>query len=80
MRTIALRVLSLVVICGGCARNRAEDAPASQGSAAPDPLAAREKVAHSAAEAWLSIVDAGNYLQSWTEAATGFKGVFFRFP
>jgi len=34
-----------------------------------------EQAAESAARAWLALVDAGNYAQSWTDAATLFKKV-----
>jgi uncharacterized cupin superfamily protein len=39
----------------------------------PDMTAANEDVAASAAEAWLSSVDAGNYPQSWSDATTRFR-------
>lgn len=32
-----------------------------------------EKAAQAAAEAWLALVDAGNYAQSWTDASTLFR-------
>jgi hypothetical protein len=73
--TISLCFLLVAAICSGCARNRAEEAPAGQSSTAADTTGTREKVARSAAEAWLSVVDAGDYPQSWTDAAAGFKGV-----
>jgi hypothetical protein len=34
----------------------------------------KEKAAEAAARAWLSLVDEGKYAESWTEAATFFKG------
>ncbi len=36
-------------------------------------IMSNEKNAQSAAEAWLSLVDAGKYSQSWSEAAASFK-------
>ena len=35
--------------------------------------AAKKKAAQASAESWLALVDAGNYTQSWDEAATFFK-------
>jgi hypothetical protein len=46
-------------------------------SASPLALAADvkpEDAAQKAAEAWLALVDAGKYGESWEEAATYFKG------
>ena len=33
-----------------------------------------EEAAQTAAEAWLGLIDAGSYAQSWTEAAALFRG------
>ncbi len=46
---------------------------AASSSAATSPAATPETDAEHAAEAWLAEVDAGQYAQSWTEAATQFK-------
>jgi hypothetical protein len=56
-----LMYLSVIAIvsCVGCSTSSNSDA---------------EKAAVDAAEAWLSIVDGGNYADSWVEAAGLFKG------
>jgi hypothetical protein len=46
---------------------------ASARATAPQVPMTNEKAAQAAAEAWLSLVDAGNAAQSWTEAAAYFK-------
>jgi hypothetical protein len=67
-------LLWLLVLALGCARGRPD---ATQGADASPTLAQAsmtpEKDAQVAAEAWLAHVDAGNYGQSWIEAAESFK-------
>src|SRR6266849_6162134 len=67
MRVAAtLCILAMSSAQMACTRDRGQDAPT-------DSPMNREKSAQSAAEAWLVLVDAGNYSQSWTEAAAYFK-------
>src|ERR1017187_420161 len=40
----------------------------------PNPKSAAEKSATSAAQAWLALIDDGNYAKSWQEASTFFQG------
>jgi len=69
-----------MLVCG-CAREKAPDssvqAPATPATQAPGAAPAvpmtNEKAAQAAAEAWLSLVDAGKASQSWAEAAAYFK-------
>jgi hypothetical protein len=74
---VSARILlpAAVMICG-CAHEKSPDvrtdAPATAATAA-DVAMANERAAQSTAEEWLSLVDAGNSSQSWTEAATLFK-------
>jgi len=44
-------------------------------ASAQGPASADEAVAQSAAEAWLGLVDSGSYPESWTSAASLFKGL-----
>jgi hypothetical protein len=57
----------------GCSRDKGRDVPAPPSSTSQGASETPEKIAASAAEDWLSLVDAGNYEQSWTEADTGFR-------
>lgn len=62
-----------ILLLVGCARDRSQSTdtqaiPTGQGAAMTN-----EKEAQSAAEAWLALVDAGNYAQSWNDAAAYFK-------
>jgi hypothetical protein len=64
--------LSLSVLLLACRTNT------SAGSAEPttdsrEDAGSKEKAAQAAAAMWLSLVDAGNHGQSWTEAADLFK-------
>jgi hypothetical protein len=65
-----------LMLLGGCAHEepRETSATAPQTTAA-EATPSNEKAAQSAAEEWLSLVDAGNYAKSWSEAAVGFKRV-----
>jgi|HubBroStandDraft_1064217.scaffolds.fasta_scaffold32038_3 hypothetical protein len=75
-RRSARRLLSVLVLVCGCACEKATDS-STQGpistAAAPAVPVTNEKAAQSAAEAWLSLVDANNISQSWAEAAAPFK-------
>jgi len=72
----AASVLAAAVLVCGCTRASASDANASGGAAtaaAEQAAMTNEKAAQVAAEAWLALVDAGSYSQSWTEAAAFFR-------
>ena len=71
----AWSLLSLLMMVCGCAHEKSPDAhtEASASIATADVPMTNEQAAQAAAEAWLSLVDAGNASQSWTEAATLFK-------
>jgi hypothetical protein len=56
------------------ASSTAPAAPATAASARA-PATGDEAAAQSAAEAWLGLVDAGSYSESWTNAASLFKGL-----
>jgi hypothetical protein len=75
-RLPARRLLSVLVLVCGCACEKATDTstqgPTSTAAALAVPVT-NEKAAQSAAEAWLSLVDASNISQSWAEAAAPFK-------
>jgi hypothetical protein len=66
------------VILAGCVHDKPQG---PGGRVAPTTAVAQEdgmtneKAAQAATEAWLSIVDAGDYAKSWTEAAAGFQRV-----
>jgi hypothetical protein len=68
----AAAILSLSALLLGCRTNTtAVGAEPTTGSR--DDAGSKEKAAQAAAEAWLSLVDAGSYGQSWTGAADLFK-------
>ena len=48
--------------------------PASTASPGSTPKSAAEKAATSAAQAWLALIDDGNYAKSWQEASAFFQG------
>ena len=48
--------------------------PASTTSPSSTPKSAAEKAATSAAQAWLALIDGGNYAKSWQEASDFFQG------
>ena len=48
--------------------------PASTASPGSTPKSEAEKAATSAAQAWLALIDGGNYAKSWQEAAAFFQG------
>jgi hypothetical protein len=48
--------------------------PASIASPGSTPKSEAEKAATSAAQAWLALIDNGNYAKSWQEAAAFFQG------
>ena len=48
--------------------------PASTASPGATPKSAAEKAATSAAQAWLALIDDGNYAKSWQEASAFFQG------
>jgi hypothetical protein len=48
--------------------------PASSASPGSTPKSAAEKAATSAAQAWLALIDDGNYVKSWQEASVFFQG------
>jgi hypothetical protein len=75
MRAAALCILSMVILGEGygCGRTSGDSPPPAQGPASQEASTSNEKAAQSAAEEWLSLVDAANYSQSWAEAAAGFK-------
>jgi hypothetical protein len=47
--------------------------PAAPSASASPPAPTNEQAAQAAAEAWLAMVDAGDYAKSWDEAAAAFK-------
>jgi hypothetical protein len=64
------------MLLGGCAHDKPQNTSAEAlPITATEVTMTNEKAAQSAAEEWLSFVDAGNYAKSWTEAAVGFKRV-----
>src|SRR5579863_6011847 len=72
MRALLVSLLPVLMV-SGCAHEKSPDArtePATTTGTTADVPMANEKAAQSAAEAWLSLVDAGNSSQSWTDAAT----------
>jgi hypothetical protein len=78
VRASARSLLCGLMLLGGCAHEKPQDtdmAARPTTAAAPEAAMTNEKAAQVAAEAWLSVVDAGNYAKSWTEAAVGFKRV-----
>jgi len=78
VRASARSLLCGLMLLGGCAHEKAQDtdmAARPTTAVAPEAAMTNEKAAQVAAEAWLSLVDAGNYAKSWTEAAVGFKRV-----
>lgn len=48
--------------------------PASAASPGSHPKSAAEKAATSAAQAWLALIDDGNFAKSWQEASASFRG------
>ena len=48
--------------------------PASTASPGSTPKSVAEKAATSAAQAWLALIDDGNYAKSWQEASAFFQG------
>ena len=56
-RLISIAMLALLLCSAGFAQDEA----------------AKKTAAQASAESWLALVDAGNYAQSWDEAATSFK-------
>jgi hypothetical protein len=75
MRAAVFCCVSLSVLAVHCNRTTLDsNASADTSTAAQaDALASPEKAAQEAAEAWLALVDAGKYNESWTEAAQYFK-------
>ena len=69
-RATVLVAAALVCSCG---RASASDTNASTASGGEQGTTTNEKAAQAAAEAWLALVDAGSYAQSWTEAAAFFR-------
>jgi hypothetical protein len=77
----ARAVFMVLALACGCAQEKPASfpptpapAPAPQPATTSEPPPSNEKAAQLAAEGWLALVDAGNYPQSWTEAAAVFKG------
>lgn len=60
MRAVSVTVMAISLICFGFTQLWAESEA--------------EKAAVSAAQAWLSFIDGGNYPESWNEASTYFRG------
>jgi hypothetical protein len=69
VRAIARSLLWGGLLLAGCSH----DGPQADDTHAPSTATSNEKAAQSAAEAWLALVDAGNYAQSWNDAAAYFK-------
>jgi hypothetical protein len=73
--TFAFAVLFAALACGCQTTSSAPTAPTGAPSASSqEATTADEKAAQTAAEAWLALVDAGTYAQSWAGAASFFKG------
>jgi Protein of unknown function (DUF4019) len=60
MKTIYAILMTLLLICLGSTSVQAESD--------------RDKTQLSAAQAWLSLIDSGNYSESWKEASIYFRG------
>jgi hypothetical protein len=70
--TKAAVTLSLSVLLLACPTNPSASS-AEPTTASQEDAGSKENAARAVAEMWLSLVDAGNYGQSWTEAADLFK-------
>jgi hypothetical protein len=63
-------IVSVFAVEAGAGTNK----PASAASPSSNPKSAAEKAATSAAQAWLALIDGGNYAKSWQEASALFQG------
>lgn len=63
-------IVSAFAVEAGAGTNK----PASAASPGPNPKSAAEKAATSAAQAWLALIDGGNYAKSWQEASAFLQG------
>jgi hypothetical protein len=66
-------LLAVSILLPACRPNTSGASGVAPTGASQEDELSKEKAAQAAAEAWLSLVDAGNYGQSWTEAADVFK-------
>lgn len=72
-RAVAWSLLCGSLLLAGCTRDKPQDTSGQTPPTAQQPATSNEKTAQSAAEAWLALVDAGNYPQSWSDAAAYLK-------
>ena len=77
MAARSLLLLVLLALACACDRDKSSGAPLAQTGAVATTTGmtatSNEAAAQAAAETWLALVDAGNYAQSWTDAAAYFK-------
>jgi hypothetical protein len=72
-RAVAWSLVWGSLLLAGCTRDKPQDTSGQTPPTTQGPGMSNEKAAQSAAEAWLALVDAGNYPQSWSDAAGYFK-------
>ncbi|MBC7790834.1 MAG: DUF4019 domain-containing protein [Anaerolineae bacterium] len=79
MRLSLLSMAAFLIVAGACARRPpATVAPPPAPAPIAAPVPTPEALALRAAEPWLRLVDNGQYLESWDDAATAFKAAITR--